>query len=225
MSNLKIYGCTGLGVGALKDWTTNDVLIKYLPDSASYFLYTYIPEEEKSKYTIRIQEKRKKQIKVRAWIHDIFVPVYGTDEEFENIISSGIVNQINKVSKEKKLGVHVDSPEDALELMRSGVNIGVGVISDTIIAAIISAVVTIVMACIGYLIDYFKEKALYETQAKYVVPSENTIKDSIMEEEDWAKANWQDLDKKNSSKTAGSKLLLIALIPTAIYMLSNNKKQ
>lgn len=224
MSNrLKIYACSGLenkSVGSLGfDWTTHTMLNQYLPDAASYFLYTYIPDNERYLYSKKILEKRKTQQELYKYLRGVFVPLYGDEDEFDGIIRGNIVATFNEQLRSKGLSL-VSSPEEVLVKLRNGEIEGVG-IAASIIAAIISAIAAIVVATITTLVSYLLQKreaeAVAEAQAKYVVPDTNAIKDSVMEADDWDAVEKEKEEEK--IKKSSSWLLMLALIPTAFYML------
>lgn len=226
MSNrLKIYACSGLenkSVGSLGfDWTTHTMLNQYLPDAASYFLYTYIPDNERYLYSKKILDKRKTQQELYKYLRGVFVPLYGDEDEFDGIIRGNIVATFNEQLRSKGLSL-VSSPEEVLVKLRNGEIESVG-IPPTVLAAIITAIATIIVAAMTTLVSYFLQKreaeAVAEAQAKYVVPDTNAIKDSVMEADDWDAVEKEKEEEKAKLKKSSSWLLMLALIPTAFYML------
>lgn len=223
---LAIYACSGIeesAIGGLGgNYTESELLNKYISEGAEYFLYTYIPDSEVAFYSKRIRDKREKQMKVREYVEAQFVPVYGSSDDFDRFIRQNIVRTINSTEVDGNT-IHVDSPEEAIALLRSGVNIGVG-ISETVLGAILTAVISalfgIVSAVILKYMDIKQQNKLAEIQAKYVVPDEATINSSAPDGSDWSKVDWHEDEKK-----AGSSWLLWLLVPTALYMLFNPKKK
>lgn len=221
--NLEIYACSGLdSVGLVGNWEDNMTLKKYLKDGAEYFLYTYIPDNELYLYPTAVKNKRVQQLKVRGWIRDVFVPVYGNEQEMDQIIRSNIVETFNSKTVGGKT-VHVSSPEDVLHTLVNGESVSGGVtIAAEILAAIITAIASVVTTLITSLVMYFSSIKSIEIQSKYVVPTEKVIAESVAEAEDWDNVNWGNWGK---TSTASSKwLLLLALIPTALMMMKNKKK-
>ena len=176
-NKLKIYACSGVGEPAesrrvaksLVDagWMRNETLRKYLGTSkdggcAEYFLYTFIPESELSKYNVTIYNKRKQQIKTMEYVRELFVGHgYGTESEMVDIIRNGI---------ETTFGAPV---ETVLYDIRTGKREIVGIAAE-VIAAIITAVVSIVLAVIAGVIQYAQSVKV----AKYTAPTYQELEDS-----------------------------------------------
>lgn len=223
---LAIYACSGIeesAIGGLGgNYTESELLNKYISEGAEYFLYTYIPDSEVAFYPKRIRDKREKQMKVREYVEAQFVPVYGSRDDFDRFIRQNIVRTINSTEVDGNT-IYVDSPEEAIALLRSGVNIGVGELQTAaalIISSVITALLGVVSAVILKYMDIKQQNKLAEIQAKYVVPDEATINSSVPDGSDWSKVNWHEDEKK-----AGSSWLMWLLVPTALYMLFNPKKK
>lgn len=224
MSKLKIYACSGLqrmiaGAQAMLDWKTNDTLANYLYQAGEYFLYTYIPETDAKSYSKTIQEKRRTQLKVRQYVQDIFVPLYGTEEELDAIIRQGVVDLFNEQLRKKGVDP-VNSPEEVIAYLRSTGGIGITEEIAMIICAIIAAVVSVVTGVLTYVLQKWEKKAVIEAQAKYVVPDVDTIADSVAEAEDWGYV----VDGGSIKKAGTSWWLIAALAGTALFMGGRFKK-
>ena len=214
---LDIYACSGIhSIGLTPRWEDNYTLKKYLSEGAEYFLYTYINPQEMYLYPKKVKDKYYIQMKTRQWIRDIFVNIYGTDEDLDKLIRQNIVKTF------ADHGANVSSPEEVLRRLQAGEEYEFIGISDVVLAAIITAVIGLVSTCIGYLVDYFMKKEFEEIRSKYTVPTAESILSGTPNASDWP-----NLDEALGTKqqTAGaSKWMLLALIPTALYMMFGNKK-
>ena len=176
---LKIYACSGVGGSSLSDqvtrnlenagWQQNEELRKYLGGAsdggcAAYFLYTFIPDSDLSKYNAVIYKKRKGQIKTYQYVRELFTSRnFGSEAELLQIIRSGI---------ERDFGVPV---EQVLYDIRSGKREGIsGEPISMAVATIISAVISLVIAVISGVISYAQNVKV----AKYTAPTFTELEDS-----------------------------------------------
>lgn len=214
---LDIYACSGIhSIGLTPRWEDNYTLKKYLSEGAEYFLYTYINPQEMYLYPKKVKDKYYIQMKTRQWIRDIFVNIYGTDADLDNLIRQNIVKTF------ADHGVRISSPEDALKALREGDSYDfVGDISMAV-ATVLVALISLVTTAIGILANYFMQKEFEEIRSKYTVPTEESILSGTPNASDWP-----DLDEAlgtEQQKAGASKWMLLALIPTALYMMFKNKK-
>lgn len=210
MSKLKIYACNGVGSTAqsvAKDiedsgWYRNETLRKYLGSSkdggcATYFLYTFIPEDDLAKYNVTIYNKRKSQLKTLKYVRELFVGHdYGTEQDLLAIIRKGVEDTF-------------DMPvENVLMEIRTGKRESVGLAVE-IVAAIISAIVSIVLAVISGVIAYAQTVKI----AKYTAPTYQELEDSAPAATDFT---------KNTKKKG---LLVAAIAGAALFVvgLFNNR--
>lgn len=215
-NKLKIYACSGVGepvavrskaasvLRSLQNgWETNETLRKYLGTSkdggcAEYFLYTFIPESDLSKYNAQIYNKRKGQLKTYKYVRELFVGHnYGTEAEMQQIIRNGI---------EQTFGMPVDR---VLLGVRNG-TAGVGEPISMAVASIIVAVISAVLAIITGIIEYAKSVKV----AKYTAPTYQELEDSMPTD--------SDISLTGNTKKSGLLIAGLALAGVVIAKLFKN---
>lgn len=202
---LRIIACSG--VGALGDWEENEFLCTYIKNAAVYFLYTFIPEDEVNAYSQAVQEKRKKQLEVKKYVQDYFVPVYGTKADFDALIRQSIVIEFKN---NKKLS-DIDSPEEAIAYLRGNGEIsGFGWTEAFILFSIIAMVLNMILTVVNYIHTQRLQNEAKDEYVKHKVPDEATILSAAAEAADW------DESKQDNQENKGNGLLALAAIPALL---------
>ena len=81
------------GIGAVDtSWQQNADLAEYLTKGAEYFLYTYFTDEQIAKLPRVFRVKRNKQLQTYNYCKALFVDVYGSEQEMQDIIRAGIID-------------------------------------------------------------------------------------------------------------------------------------
>lgn len=211
-NKLKIYACSGIGSAAddvtkaIEDsgWERNEVLRKYLGSAsdggcAEYFLYTFIPDSELSKYNAIVYSKRKQQLKTFEYVRELFVSHdYGTEEDLIQIIRDGI---------ETTFGASV---EQVLIDIRTEKREAVGVVlTASAIAAIVTAVASVLVAVITGVIQYAQSVKI----AKYTAPTYQELEDSTPAASDFSSVDEDDSKNKYwiMAAVAGAALLVLGM--------------
>lgn len=187
------------GVGA----TISGDLNTYLSDAKSYFLYTFIPDNEVKGWPKVIQDRRKKQLEIYNYCLPVYKELNGTEASMQRIIRSSIYNTF-KLSPEAVLRrIKEGKAKDPYSVNGVG-DFGITEAVATIIAAVISAVVAIIssiLACVGQVYA-----------AKYTVPEDAYM--GIPEDSDF-----------DSFKGTGNTMFLwIGAALLGLVFLANGKK-
>ena len=82
------------------DWMENPDLAKYLTDGATYFIYTYFTDEQVKQLPAVFQTKRLRQKKTYAYCLQMFVDVYGSEQDMQRIIRAGIIDTMECTPEE-----------------------------------------------------------------------------------------------------------------------------
>ena len=87
------------------DWMENPDLAKYLTDGATYFIYTYFTDEQVKQLPTVFQTKRLRQKETYAYCLQMFVDVYGSEQDMQRIIRAGIIDAMEVTPEEFCAGV------------------------------------------------------------------------------------------------------------------------
>ena len=82
------------------DWMENPDLAKYLTDGATYFIYTYFTDAQVKQLPAVFQTKRLRQKKTYAYCLQMFVDVYGSEQDMQRIIRAGIIDTMECTPEE-----------------------------------------------------------------------------------------------------------------------------
>ena len=97
------------GIGDVDEaWMQNKDLAQYLTKGSEYFLYLYFTDAQLAKLPKTFKQKATQQRKTYEYCKALFVDVYGSEEEMQNIIYTGIVGYFNA------------TPEDVCKEIASG---------------------------------------------------------------------------------------------------------
>lgn len=197
----KIYRTDDYPDGTKSSWQNDTDISGLLTQCGKYFIYLYFTDEELKKLPAVFREKRNKQLEIYWFVSDKFVGVYGSQDDLDRIIYTGIVSDTGqtprKLCSEVMSGVR--DPESIGALTMAVV---------MLIVAGISALVAIISAIIN---------AVARTQeAKY-----NMILNT--EEGAASEDDFNGLDKSSSTKTTRT-MLGVAAGLVGIMVLLNSKK-
>lgn len=182
------------GVGSA-DEEEHDIMY-YIYNSGEYFLYLFIPEEDRKNLPYYLQEKIKIQQKTYDYVRRGYLATISEDEEsLQQLIRANIIEQFKG-----------STPEAVVTKLLKKRGIGVAMTAATItVAEIISIIQLIITFVVGVLSVVFQYLGTV-VQAKYAVPE--NINDGAPDDEDWVGAT-----------TGNNKLLLFGGIGLILYLL------
>ncbi len=181
------------GIGkADADWMENADLAEYLTKGSEYFLYTYFTSAQLNKLPAVFENKKQKQLRTYNYCKSLFVDVYGSEEEMQEIIRAGIIDYFES------------TPEEVCaSIVKGGKVKGVGVepvTTATLGAAEIVSIIASVLTFIGGVIAAICSMVAQRDVAKYGALDEKIISTSTPNPEDFdgldvngqwkAKTNW-----------------------------------
>ena len=168
------------GVGVVDEqWMKDKRISEYLLKAGTYFLYTYLTPDQLSKLPGVFKIKKKKQLTTYNYCKQVFVDVYGSEDEMQDIIYSGIV---------KQFGV---TPQDVCKDIVEGKRAAVGQLETAAILAIISAVAGVLTAMITAICTCISDTNI----AKYGAIDKSIVNSSVPNPEDF-----DDIDPDNPGK-------------------------
>ncbi len=187
------------GIGEL-DWRNDAELSKYLSDAGTYFLYTFFTDAQIKKIPAKnrkkFEDKREAQRYTYNYCKGKFVAMYGSENEYKNVIRTGIVSQFG------------DQPEAVCEDVANGnyKTSGVGDLAVEIIVAIIAGVVSILTA----LITAICTAVAQSNAAKYASLDKQIVDSGVPNPDDFAGLSME--NSGSTSLTAGASGMLPMLI-------------
>lgn len=187
------------GIGASDAWKSNEELAEMLTNSGTYFLYTYFTADQLKKLPRIFAERRINQLKTYNYCKSMFVGIFGSEEEMQDVIRAGIINEFG------------EEPESVCEDVVSGKRqiSGIGSLTVTAIVTIITAVLSFLGALITSICDCVKETNI----AKYGALDKEVIEEGVPNPEDFDGIKFEGVNKDNS------KLLTIAVIGAGLLLL------
>lgn len=189
------------GIGASDAWKSNEELAEMLTNSGTYFLYTYFTADQLKKLPRIFAERRINQLKTYNYCKSMFVGIFGSEEEMQDVIRAGIINEFG------------EEPESVCEDVVSGKRqiSGISSLTVTAIVTIVTAVLSFLGTLITSICDCIKETNI----AKYGALDKEVIEEGVPNPEDFDRIKF-DGDKKENSK-----LLTIAAIAAGLLLLLN----
>ena len=163
------------GIGASKtkgNWQDNEELSKYLSNGSEYFLYTYFTDAQLNKLPDIFRIKRIKQRKTYNDCKAMYIGIYGSEAEMQEVIRAGIINYFG------------ETPESVCNEIVAGKRTikSVGDFGITEIVALISAITTSIVAIIAAIGNAVAK--CYEIKYKSMTTEE--IDASVPTESDYA---------------------------------------
>lgn len=189
------------GIGAAdEEWRNNKDLAKYLDNASEFFLYTYFTEEQLNKIPQVFKAKARTQKKTYNYCKSMYVGVYGSEEEMQNVIRAGIMSYFKA------------TPEDVCGKIANSKTKGVGVVTAIALTAaqiveIILAVLTFVASVIASILSCVAQVKV----AKYQAVDTQTAQA--------ATPNGDDFDGVEFSPKGNSKTLLYLSAAAALYLI------
>lgn len=183
-------------------WQNDEDLSTYLNDGGTYFIYTYMSDEQLNKLPSIVRIRRNKQKEIYNYCLHGFVPIYGNEADMRTVIATSI---------KRKFGV---TPEQLAEDIASGRREaisgarGVGVLGiDDIIMIIVACAIALTVVLTAIL------KGVADIVAqKYTVPANP----------DAGIAQGSDIDysyeEKEETKSKTKKLILVGGIAAALLL-------
>ena len=204
-SALSQAAVSGIGDTEL-NWQDNKELAEYLTKGSTYFLYTYftnaqlnsLPDYNRRRFTL----KKKQQLATYNYCKSLFVGIYGSEKEMQQIIRAGIIGRFK------------DSPEQVCADIAAGKrNVeGIGLATE-IIVAIIGAAVSVTLA----IIDAICKAVANSKASQYAAIDEKAIESSCPNEEDYDGLLGE---SASASSKGGSVLPIILAAGAGLYFLT-----
>lgn len=126
------------GLGKVDErWKQDADLGEYLTKAGEYFLYLYFTDEQLNKLPVVFRRKAKQQLKTYNYCKDLFVDMYGSEAEMQDIIRTGITADF---------GAEPEKVCDDIVAGRKNIG-GIGIATEVLVA-IVTAVFALVQAAI-----------------------------------------------------------------------------
>lgn len=169
------------GIGAVDEsWKDDPDLAKYLNKGSEYFLYLYYTEDQLKKLPAIFRIKKEKQMTTYNYCKQLFVDVYGTEEDMQDIIYHGIMDYFGA------------TPEEVCNDIIKGKIKPVGIATEVIVA-LIGAAVTLITGIITAICSMVAQTNI----AKYGALDEEIVNSSVPNEDDYNDVNWNPTKKSN----------------------------
>lgn len=198
------------GIGA--NYDQNPDLAKYLNNGAEYFLYTYATDEQIAQLPKEFKNKRAIQRTIYNYCKEMYVGVFGSEKQMQEVIYSGIVSALH-TTPQKAIANSVVAYQNR-ELGVRGIGIAPEAIIATIyavikIVGIIMALLSLVYAIVATICECVKASEA----AKWAAIDDRLIADGNPSDEDYDDFNLGRYMKKNN-KTLwfGAAVVAIALL-------------
>ena len=195
------------GIGKADDsWKEDTDISEYLTNASEYFLYLYFTDKQLRKLPAAFRDKAEQQAITYDYCKDVFVGLYGTEEDMQDVIRAGIIGYFNH------------TPEEVCDKIASGekveaVNGGPEPLSWTIEAII--AVITLVLNFIAAVVAAICQYAAREKEAQYAAIDQAAIEASCPAPEDYEGLSLDGL------KSSSSWIPLAAIGLGALILLKN----
>ena len=173
------------GIGVVdENWKDNQDIAQYLNKGSEYFLYLYFTPEQLAKLPRAFRTKAQQQMVTYNYCKDVFVGLYGSEDDMQDIIQAGII------------GYFGETPEEVCDEIATGKReiSGVGV-ATKVLVAIVTAVFALVQAAIIAICQCVKET----NTAKYEAIKQEAIADSTPAKEDFDGIDYSGLKQSSSS--------------------------
>ena len=162
------------GIGAADEsWMQNADLAKYLTKGSMYFLYCYMTPEQLAKLPAIFKKKQKMQLATYYYCKALFVSVYGSEDEMQEIIRAGIIDEFGETA------------EEVCAEIVSGKREAIGIAAQ-IVVAIIGAVSSIVIGVITAICTMVANTNV----AKYAAVDRQAVESSTPNEDDFSGLNF-----------------------------------
>lgn len=200
-------GVKGLGK-VDESWKDNEDISQYLTKAGTYFLYLFFTDEQLAKLPNVFKVKRAYQTKIYNYCKGYFVDVYGSEEEMQDIIRNGIIQEFK------------ETPEALCEGIASGKKKGIGSITlaTTMTITELISILTIVAGVIASIITAICDCVYKSNVKKYEAMSKATIDGGVPEASDCDGLN---LNGSKLGKKSDNKWLWIAGGVAALLLLRN----
>ena len=187
------------GVGVVdENWKNNEDIAQYLTKGSEYFLYLYFTDAQLAKLPRAFRVKAQKQMATYNYCKDVFVGLYGSEQDMQDIIRAGII------------GYFGETPEEVCDEIASGKREGVGVLGPAEIVSIVTAILTFVATIITSLCSAVAQIK----QAQYAAIDQEAINASVPSGEDY-----EGIDYSSLNSTDTNKLITWAAIGTGLLLL------
>lgn len=187
-------------IGVIDESYKEQEWAKYIDHAGDYFLYIFFTQKQLAKLPKRFTDKALKQKEIYNYCKSFFVNVYGSEAEMLNRIRTNIIKDLKA------------TPEQICAEIASGKREepkGVGEIIAllTAITKLIATIAPIIIALIYGIVDYCKTA----NANKYKAIDEQTVKQNILDEDDFNGLEFSDWKKYIPYVAAGAGVLLFLL--------------
>lgn len=192
------------GIGLSDDWKSNEDLSEMLLNGSEYFLYTYFTDAQINKASTTrktlIRAKKQKQLKTYNYCKKLFVGIYGSESEMQDIIRTGIINYFEH------------TPEEVCELLAKGEKIGI-VWTAAAVVSLIGTLLTFVTGLITILCTF----ASKVNSDKYAAIDQQAVETSTPNDDDWSELSLGG-GKSRITTTAAMDWLPLAAVAAGAFM-------
>ena len=199
------------GIGA--NYDQNPDLAKYLNNGAEYFLYTYATDEQINQLPKVFKNKRAIQRSIYNYCKEMYVGVFGSEKQMQEVIYSGIVATLHttpqQAIKDSVVAYNAKSSENT-----SGVGFVISAAAIVAIKAItaliaaIGAILGIVYGIIVAICDCVKASEA----AKWSAINDKIVEDGNPTDDDFKDFNLGNKKKNNNTLLIGAAVVLAALL-------------
>lgn len=177
------------GVGVVDEqWMKDKRISEYLLKAGTYFLYTYLTPDQLSKLPGVFKIKKKKQLTTYNYCKQVFVDVYGSEDEMRDIIYSGIVKQFGETPDKLCEGFVSGKKPDGIGF------VFLGLAGAEAVKALIE-ILTLVATVLGTLITAICSCIAQTNIARYGAIDKSIVNSSVPNPEDF-----DEIDPENPTK-------------------------
>lgn len=216
VSSLNKVGLTPAQQDALRSATSEGIgavsgdISKYMSDCKTYFLYTYISDQDAASWPQIIQDRRKKQLEIKAYCAKVYRDI-STVDAMERQIRISLLNTFGK------------QPEEVIAEIKAGkTKEGVGEAITMAVATVIAAAISAAVAIIAAILQCVATVSV----AKYATPSDPDF--GVPEPEDLdgvGSSISRTINEVTRTITSGNNLIIVAGAVALFFLLKKPKRK
>lgn len=179
------------GVGVVdENWKNNEDIAQYLTKGSEYFLYLYFTDAQLAKLPRAFRVKAQKQMATYNYCKDVFVGLYGSEQDMQDIIRAGII------------GYFGETPEEVCDEIASGKRNAESIGTDpiTLTVAEIITIVTTILTFVSGVITAICSMVAQIKQAQYAAIDQEAINASVPSGEDYEGIDYSSLNSTDTNK-------------------------
>ena len=190
-----------------QDWMSDPDISRILKNASEYFLYTYFTDSEIKKMPRAFRTKKNRQLEIYDYCKDVFVGLYGTEQDMQDVIYAGIYNYFGVAPR--KVCTEIISGKRNADGSVTGAK-GVGLVWTV---AEIIAIITAVLTFIGGIV-----KALCDRSAQIEVAEHRALDQEVI---DGGIPEPDEIDELSAklNKLKGSSWISFAIIGAGAWLL------